>query len=214
MSELSLVLVGFILTLFIYSYLVGDNPLYRFAVHLLVGVSAAYAAVVAVDSIFLPLLQQLRAQPSDPDTLLWGIPLFLSLLLLLRWVRPLAWTGNSSVGVLITVGAAVGLVGVVGGTVVPQVTALSVDEPLIGLATALLTACALLYFQFTGRADREGRFTRPLWQRLIAGMGQGVLMVTFGALFAGALSTSLLLLVERLSHFMTALANTLGTFLS
>ncbi|HSM55353.1 MAG TPA: hypothetical protein VK879_04290 [Candidatus Sulfomarinibacteraceae bacterium] len=214
MGELSLVLVGFLLTLFIYSYVVGDNPLYRLAVHLLVGVSAAYAAVIAIQSIFLPLFQRLQAQPTAPDNLLWGIPLFLSLLLLLRWIGPLSWAGNSSVGVLITVGAAVALVGVITGTIVPQVLAMPEGQPVLGLVTALLTACALLYFQFTGRPDREGNFTRPGWQRVVAGIGQGVLMITFGALFAGAFGTSLVVLVERLNHFITELASTVGLFLS
>ncbi|MFW5940232.1 MAG: hypothetical protein ACOC9C_00635 [Chloroflexota bacterium] len=214
MSEFPLVLVGFLLTLFIYSYVVGDNPLYRLAVHLLVGVSAAYAAVIAIESVFLPLFQRLQEQPTAPDNLLWGIPLLLSLLLLLRWLRPLAWAGNSTIGVLITVGAAVALVGAITGTILPQVLTMPDGEPWLGLATALLTACALLYFQFTGRADREGQFTRPAWKRVIAAVGQGVLMVTFGALFAGAFSTSLVVLVERLNHFITELASALGPFLS
>ena len=31
------VALGFVLTLMIYSYLLGDNPLYRLAVHVMVG---------------------------------------------------------------------------------------------------------------------------------------------------------------------------------
>ena len=45
MNEFIGLIVGFILTLLVFSYLLGDNPLYRIAIHLLVGTSAAYAAV-------------------------------------------------------------------------------------------------------------------------------------------------------------------------
>ena len=48
--------VGLIATIFVYSYLLGDNLLYRFAVHLLVGVSAGYAAVVVIRELLWPVL--------------------------------------------------------------------------------------------------------------------------------------------------------------
>ena len=38
--------VGLILTLMIFSYLIGDNPLFRIAVYLFIGVSSGYAATV------------------------------------------------------------------------------------------------------------------------------------------------------------------------
>ena len=51
--------IGFILTLLIYSYVIGDNPAYRLAVHILVGVSAAYAAVLVLRQAILPIVAQL-----------------------------------------------------------------------------------------------------------------------------------------------------------
>ena len=41
MNESIGLILGFILTLCVYSYVLGDNPLFRVASHLLVGVSAA-----------------------------------------------------------------------------------------------------------------------------------------------------------------------------
>ena len=40
--------VGFFLTVMIFSYLIGDNPLFRIAVYLFVGVASGYAAAVIV----------------------------------------------------------------------------------------------------------------------------------------------------------------------
>ena len=63
MTDLAGLIVGILLTLFIYSYLIGDNPLYRISVHLLVGVSAAYAVVVVVQQLLLAYLAAGAGQP-------------------------------------------------------------------------------------------------------------------------------------------------------
>jgi len=47
-------LLGFLLTVFIFSYIVGDNVLFRIATHLFVGVAAGYVAIVVIQNIILP----------------------------------------------------------------------------------------------------------------------------------------------------------------
>ena len=46
--------LGFLLTLMILSYLVGDNPAFRVAVYIFVGVSAGYVAAVAWWQVIYP----------------------------------------------------------------------------------------------------------------------------------------------------------------
>ena len=46
--------MAFLLTLFIFSYLIGDNPLFRIAVYIFVGVSAGYVAAVACRQVLWP----------------------------------------------------------------------------------------------------------------------------------------------------------------
>lgn len=203
---------GFLLTLFIYSYLLGDNALYRIAVHIMVGVTAGYAAVVAVLEVFVPLFQQLLADPTAPANVLWLIPLILALLLLLIWVRPVAWLANGAVGALVGVGAAVGLVGVITGTLLPQILNEPAGDPVLGLVAALFTVCALLYFQFTGPATTEGDLVQPGWRRMVNGVGQAVLMVTFGALFAGAINTGLILFIDRVVTYLNGFLEALNAF--
>ena len=188
-------LIGLILTLFIYSYILGDNPLYRLAVHILVGVSAAYAAVVVTRQVVLPLLQRVREEPTNVATL-WLFPVLI--LILLYALR--RWTGNSTVAFLIAVGSAVALVGAVQGTLLPQITAVP-DNPLFpgqGLIMAVLTICTLLTFQFTRRIN----YSEPRWQRTLSSLGRAVLMITFGTLFAATLNTTLLLLADRLNYLL------------
>ena len=201
MMEVAGFIIGVLLTLFIYSYIVGDNPLYQIAVHILVGVAAAYALLIALEEVFIPVGRRLLADPGAPENIAWVVPLALAVLLLFTWLRPVSWLSNSAVAFLAAVGAAVALVGVIAGTVIPQVAAGSAvgDSPLATIVAALLTASALLYFQFTGRMSPDGEVVFPLWQRAIRSVGRGVLMITFGALFAAILSTSLLLLFDWLA---------------
>lgn len=202
MNETIAVLIGFVLTLLIYSYLVGDNPLYRLAVHLLVGVSAAYAAVIAVRELVWPLAQRLLADPTAPDNLPWLVPLIFALLLLLSLIRPVAWLSNSSVGALVGVGAAVALVGAITGTLIPQAIG-GGDDAVIAAVVAVLTVLTLLYFQFTGRRNADGVVVLPGWQRLLASGGRLVLTIALAALFSGLLITSLGLLVERVRFYLS-----------
>ena len=56
MNTLDLIwaMVGFVLSLMIFSYLVGDNPLFRFAASLFIGVTAGYAAVILLYQVIFP----------------------------------------------------------------------------------------------------------------------------------------------------------------
>ena len=201
-------LIGFVLTLLIYSYVIGDNPVYRLAVHILVGVSAAYAAVYVLRQVILPVFAQLMLNPLSLDSLLWLVPILLALLLILQRLARFAWLGDNATALLVGVGAAVALVGAISGTILPQVMIFSGDgnaimTPIEGLIVAVLTICTLLAFYFTGKKNAQGEWIRPLWTRGVAQVGQAVLMITFGALFAGILSTSLVLLTERISFYFT-----------
>lgn len=217
MSESLALIIGLVLTLFIYSYLVGDNPLFRLAVHLMVGVSAGYALVIAIRRIFIPVFTGILSEPTSPETALWLIPIGLSLLLLFKWVGPMNWVGNMSLGILVTIGASAALFGAVAGTLIPQLLSFETEGPIFAILVALLTACSLLYFQFTAKVDPEGveeqAFRQRGWTALPAAIGQIVLMITFGAVFAGVFTTSLVLLIERIDYFMTGLTSLLGIIL-
>ncbi|MEJ2748098.1 MAG: hypothetical protein P8183_09355, partial [Anaerolineae bacterium] len=89
------------------------------------------------------------------------------------------------------------------GPVWPQVTAVSNSSrpALTTLIIAILTIFTLLAFQFTRRQSSPAG-KRSAWRDLPAQLGRGVLMITFGALFAALFSTSLILLSTRLSYYL------------
>jgi hypothetical protein len=205
MTELAGLIIGLLLTLFIYSYLVGDNPLYRISVHLLVGVSAAYAVVVVVRQLLLPIWQQVQADPASPDSVIWLVPILFMLMLLARRLPSVSWLGNASLALLIGVGAAVALLGSLTGTLWPQIVNVRPTSPLQGVLVAFLTVCTLLSFQFTALRPRSVVWQAAIWQQGVTAVGRIVLTITFGALFATLMSTGLILLAERLNFFLTEL---------
>ncbi|HMA69099.1 MAG TPA: hypothetical protein VKN74_04455 [Candidatus Mcinerneyibacterium sp.] len=58
MGLLAWTTIGVILTIAIFSFLIKDNPLYKFAEHLFVGVSVGYLLVVTFTQLFIPRVYQ------------------------------------------------------------------------------------------------------------------------------------------------------------
>lgn len=203
------IVIGAVLTLCIYSYLAGDNPLYKIAVHILVGVSAGYAGVIVVQNVLMPIFREMQSNPNNVNGFVWYVPLFFSFLLLLQRLPSIAWLSKLAVAFMIGIGAAVSLVGAISGTLWPQVTAIGADRYFLGqsIVAALLTAVTLASFQFTHRQRRnqDGPVNNSIFMRSVRGAGRVVLTITFGYLFAAALNTSLLVFSDRLGFYIDVL---------
>lgn len=208
-------LAGFLLTLLVLSYLIGDNALFRFAVHLFVGVSAGYAASVALYNVIWPyLLIPLVSAPMLERALL-AVPLVLSALLLMKISPRLGWLGGPAAGYLVGAGAAVAVSGAVAGTILPQVGAAAVPfdwlntaDPLASLFNGgVMLAAAigtLAYFHFGARRREDGSARRNFLIEALAWLGKLFVALTLGVLFAGVYMAALSALIERL-HSMLAL---------
>lgn len=208
--------VAFVLTLMVFSFLLGDNPLYRLAEHLFVGTAAGYAMVVAYHSVLRPRL--VRPLSEDP-VLHWYllIPLLLGLLLLGKGRRSSGWAGNTTMGLLFGVGAALAIGGALLGSLAPQVGATWVSlnpahypegewSGVINAALVVIgTTGAFLYFYFGEPAGKGvGRIWagfRQAWGRI----GHWFILATLGAIFANTVVARLSLLVGRLRFLLDTL---------
>jgi hypothetical protein len=210
-------LFGFILTLLVFSFLLGDNPLFRVTVHLFIGVAAGFAAVSAINSVLLPHLVVPILSGSASERLLTLIPLVLGGLLLTKASPRLASWGNLPMAYLVGVGAAVAIGGAITGTLFPQVLA-SIDlfdrqaaqavEPglVVGLmnSTVLVigTIASLAYFHF-GIQTRQHQTSRPqTWIASLGQIGQVFIAIAFGFIFAGLVSAALVALIERMKFLV------------
>jgi hypothetical protein len=210
-GELLFVPLGAVLTLLIFSYLLGDNPLYRLALHVFVGASVAYVLVIALRSVILPALSP--PDTTDPNIrLLWNLSMIgvlLGALLLTRGVRRLSWLSKISVAILLGVGVGVALGGAILGTLVPQLDATTnpaVPEVLkpVGQIIAIVgTITGLMVFSFVGR-----RPARRLMNRLLNGgarVGRWFLLIGFGAAYGGVLVAGLAFFADRVQYLIEVL---------
>ena len=226
--ELAGTWIAFTLTLMVFSFLLGDNALYRLAEHLFVGVSVGYAAVVVFHNalapkLLIPIADSLRG--GDWQQLQWLlIPLGLGFLLLtksFKWAKPVSWLGSFSVALLLGVGAALAIAGALVGTLLPQIDAasdLTHYVPRYGLGLGLFsgavalvgTTGVLLHFYFG--ASREGRLgqIRTRLVRAWGGLGRWFVFAAFGALLAGAFVSQLSLLVARVQFLLDTVRGLFG----
>jgi hypothetical protein len=198
--------VSLVLTLMVFSYLLGDNILYRLALHVLIGAAAGYAAIVAAESVIVPWLDDtLLVERGDRDLatvtalrVVGTVPLLVGTLLLFKISRRLAPIGDLGLSFLIGVGVAVAIVGAVAGTIVPLAReageAVGGDQPHLagtdGLVILVGVICTLIYFQYLA-IRRGGVVQRPRWLQVPGLVGQFFVTITLGALYAGAILTSL-----------------------
>jgi hypothetical protein len=208
--------ISFIFTLLILSYLVGDNPAFRLTVHIFVGVSAGYIAVmvfhqVIVDKLFLPLVTG-----TSLERLLLVFPLLLSLLLLGKASSQFEWLGRPVIALLVGVGTASAIGGAILGTLFPQILSVislfdvrsspnlgSVAGNLItGVFVLLGTVVSLVYFQFTVFGKNKNAGKRDFLTRFAALAGQVFIVVTLGAIFSGVLAAALTALVDRIQSLL------------
>ncbi len=117
--ELISALIGFLLTLMVFSYLIGDNPLFRVAIYLFIGVSSGYAATVIVNYVLIPRLGSLQGNDFN-QLILVSIPLLFGITLFAKLFPRFSWIGNFAMAVLVGVGAAVAIGGALLGTLMPQ----------------------------------------------------------------------------------------------
>ncbi|HEY5728718.1 MAG TPA: hypothetical protein VIS72_01610 [Anaerolineales bacterium] len=220
--ELISALIGLILTLMVFSYLIGDNLLFRVAVYLFIGVASGYAATIVWHSVLTP---RLFAQLGDPSRLALAIvPLLLSISLLAKLSPRISWIGNFAMAVLVGVGAATAIGGAVVGTLIPQAEAamdalnfrtagtssgavFSLIEGMVMLSGTVLT---LAYFQFGAKRADDGVVKRNVVFEFLAWLGQIFIAVTFGVLFAGVYMAALTAMIERLSFIINFVKSVLG----
>jgi len=225
MPELIGTSLGFLLTLMTFSYVIGDNVLFRVAIYIFIGVASGYTAVVTWYNVLWPHLIVPLVSGSQSERLFVAFPLAFGGLLLLKISPRLARLGNPALAYLLGVGMAVAIGGAILGTIIPQsLASVNLFDPqalqqgeglmwqLAKNGTILVgTLVALIFFHFGARSDRvSGLPSRPQWLEGIARIGQIFIAITFGALFAGLYSAALTALVERLNflvNFVLALLN-------
>lgn len=212
------------LTLFVFSFLYKDNPFYKLAENLFVGVSAGYLLIQAywtvIDSNLVRPLQQafqgrgvhedihgmFAAQQGDYRGWLI-IPAIFGVLLFARLIPKIGWLSRLSLALIIGVYAGIKTTGFAQGDFVAQLQASvqplwKAGDPAFGLNAIIFTVgliASLLFFFFS----REHKGALGVASRV----GVYFLMVGFGAGYGYTVMSRISLLIGR---YQFLLENWLG----
>jgi hypothetical protein len=183
--------VGIALTLCILSFLYRDNPLYKLAEHLFVGISAGY---------YIALAYQETLRPNLVDELARGnwlrlFPLALSLLMFTRFSKGAAWLSRWPLAFIVGMYAGINVGAYGRGDLIIQLEATMLDflhGGWGGFSNFLLVAglaASLLYFYFS--REHTGAL------RVVSRVGVGFLMISFGASFGYTVMSRISLAIGR-----------------
>ena len=214
-------IIGFVLTVMVLSYIIGDNVLFRLAVSIFIGVASGYAAVLIIYNVLwyqvLVPIYQIFTTGKAGDLLSYVIrvipAVILGIWMMTKASPRLARWGTPVLAFLTGVGAATVIAGAVRGTIFPQVeasinilntqTAPAELSGLVGwfingLIVLVGTVTTMVYFQFGVRRQEEGvPAQRPVILEYLSTAGQGFIVVTLGVLFAGVYIATLSALIDR-----------------
>lgn len=209
-------LLGFIFTIMVLSYVIGDNPFFRAAVNIFIGVSVGYILSVAWHQVIWPLLIQpifSGAVLQDPLQALKIFPLIGALLLLMKTFPRLSVLGQLPMAYLVGVGAAVAVGGAILGTLLPQIQA-TIDifdlrtarlGPFYALFSGILIFVGVLgtlaYFHFGARKLDDGSVQRNAVIQALTRIGRFYIAISFGVLFAGVYVAALTAFISRVDSF-------------
>lgn len=202
-------------TLAIFSFLIKENPFYRFFEHLFIGVAAGLLPILTIRNLLYPnVIGPLIgadvqvfpdgevADPYNYWNLLFIIPLFIGLFYYAVFIPSVSWLSRLVIGISLGYSAGLSIKGFF-AEMVPQV--LSSFKPLyvpgelgesINNCIFVLTLLLVIYYFFcTFKGDslthNRARYT-----------GRLLLMVCFGAFFGSTVMARMALLVERMNFLV------------
>lgn len=175
------------LTLCIYSFLYKDNPFYKFAEHLFVGVTAGYTIAITWHQAFMRLIWTPIRNEGNYVVL---IPTFIGLLMFARFIPRYRWLIRYPLAFMIGVGAGASIPRTIQSIIFQQVSATVL--PIKSINAVIITIgvlCTLIYFFFS--VEHKG----PI--KVASKIGIIFLMVSFGAAFGYTVMARISLLIGR-----------------
>ncbi len=179
------------LTLFIFSFLYKDNPFYKFAEHIFVGVSAGYWVVYMYHNVIKPNL----IEPVSQGQYIYIVSGIMGLMMLTRVLPKIGWISRWAIAFTVGMGSGYSFITYLQSNALDQVRATLLPVNTLDFNTfnnALIIVgvfCALVYFFFS--KEHKGVFGG------VAKIGIWFLMITFGASFGYTVMARISLLIGR-----------------
>ena len=191
------------LSLALYSFLYKDNPLFKFAEHVFVGVAAAYTfGQIWFPTLYGEIIEPLLNPGATAAQVSWLllVPTALGLLMMTRVSRRLGWLSRYAFAFVVGLGAGLTIPRTISSFLLaqiePTIRPLSWSVEGLNLAIILVgVVSVLIYFLFS--VEHTGVVGR------ISRVGIWFLMVSFGASFGYTIMARLSLLIGRVSFLFS-----------
>ncbi len=205
-----------LVTFAIFSFLYKDNPFYKFAEHLVVGVSAGYWIVILYNTSLVPkLIEPLQRFFGGRSTSLLDplviIPAILGILMFTRFVPKIAWISRIPISYILGIGSGAAIPLVLQTFVIQQIYptmamflpggAVTWWDWVTNILIFAGVFCGLAYFYFSAR--HEGALGG------VSKAGIWILMIGFGASFGYTVMSRVSLLYGRMDFLVNAWARPL-----
>ncbi|MCX8015322.1 MAG: hypothetical protein N2748_04810, partial [candidate division WOR-3 bacterium] len=173
-----------------------DNPFYKFAEHLYVGVSAGFGVIYVWAFDLKPMLIDRFISESGVERWILLIPAILGILMLTRWFGKIGYLSRLPIAFTVGIGAGLGITASVQGFLLPQIQATLLPLTTINniiLVVGVITT--ILYFYFS--REFKGK------SQLILKLGIIFIMISFGASFGYTVMARISLLIGRIFFLLS-----------
>jgi len=135
------IMVGAGLTLAMYSFLYKDNPVFKFAEHLYIGVSVGYIIVITIYDTLMPNLftPLFNPGPEKSPKYILIIPFALGVLMFSRFVPKYAWLFRWSIAFIVGFGAGVAIPNIIKANILVQA-----QSSMVSVTDGWSTTCAII----------------------------------------------------------------------
>ena len=185
--------IGVILTLCIFSFLIKDNPFYKFAERLVAGVAAGYWTMLIYWTLFHDKVIDTMLSGRLWFTLAYLIPILLGLGMWTRFSKNYSWISRYSIAFYIGISTGVSVPVFMYTAIFKQLSATIIPfDTVTNILVIIGVLCALIYFFFS--KAHTGAFG------VASRIGIYILMVGFGAGFGLTVMGRVALLVQRIIY--------------
>jgi hypothetical protein len=184
------------LTIAIFSFLFKDNPLYKFAEHLYVGVSAGFGVIYVWAFDLKPMLIDRFIAQHGIERWILLVPAILGILMFSRWIGKFGYLSRLPISFTVGIGAGLGITASIQGFLLPQIQGTLL--PLNSINNILLVVgviTSILYFYFS--REFKGK------SKIVLRLGIIFIMVSFGASFGYTVMARISLLIGRVFFLLS-----------
>jgi hypothetical protein len=192
------------LTLAMYSFLYKDNPVFKIAENLFVGVAMGYWIIITWFNILKPDVYEQLIVPLFKDTgndpqYIVIIPTILGVFMLLRFSNKLSWLSRWSFAFVVGLGAGITIPNFIHAFILKQLTfdsliAASLPDSINNFLILLGVVSVLIYFFFS--LEHKGVIGG------VSKIGVWFLMIAFGASFGFTVMARMSLLIGRIQFLI------------